>query len=198
MNKAYMRFMEKMGDWSNIINRNLVEILNKDIIPEVINIIMEDYAFSLNGVSDIKSKTAPEWYEDEFRDRLQKFKFVAITADGVKITNPDMKNFDFNDGLETVENILEGIVGRYVEISREDYIKVTKMQTYRGEYKDVYLIKYSPLVKKWEGILDKKLDIYPFSNTPPIDIFSRAEDFVEQGLDYWISVAIDKSEKELK
>lgn len=190
--------MRKIVDWHKVIDMNLVQILNKEAVPEVINIIMEDYNFFLNDVANPKSKLAPELYEDEFKKRLENFRFVDMMDTGVKFISPDMKNFDFSDELDVIENILEGIIGIYVEVDREDYVKAIKMQTYRGEYKDVYLIKYSSTVKSWEKALNKKFDKYPFSNSPPIDIFSRADDFIEKGLDEWISIAIDKSEKELK
>lgn len=197
MSKTYKRFMRKIEAWQKVIDNNLSDILNREVVPKIIDLVMEDYSFLLNGVADPKSKLAPELYEGEFRSRLEDFRFVEVTIDGVSITNPSMKNFDFSHELDVIENILEGVVGIYVEVSREDYIEATKMQTYRGEYKEVYLIKYTPTVKRWEINLDKKFDRYPFSNTPPIDIFGRANVFVEKNLDGWINNAIDKSEKHL-
>jgi len=194
MNKLIKK---KITGWRNVIAKKLVEILEDKAIPKAIELIVEDYRFNLNDVVKPKSLLAPERFEDEFRKRLERFEFISKHENGIKITYPDMENFDFSNELDTIRNILEGIAGHYVEVSRKDYAKATKRQTYRGEYRDVYLIRYTPLVRKWEEILDKKFDVYPFSNIPPIDIFGRAEDFIEKNLDNWIDEAVSIAEKEI-
>lgn len=182
---------KKITRWQNTVDKKLVEILEVEAIPKVIELVMEDYRANLFGIAKSKSLLAPEKFEDEFRRRLEGFDFIDKGT-------PDMVSFDFSGELESIQTILEGISGKYVEVERKDYTKATKKQTYRGEYKNVYLMRYTVEVRKWEKILDKKFDVYPFSNISSIDIFGRAEKFVTDNFDNWIDEAIEKSEKGFK
>lgn len=182
----------------NSINKNIIDIVESDTIPTVIDLIMDDYDFYLNDVSNPKSKLAPERYMDEFKERLEQFEYIVEDTKVIKIVLPDIENFDFKDGLEPIQNILEGIIGIYVEVERSDYIQATKKYTYRGKYLEVYLIRYTGEVRKWEKTLDKKFEKYPFSNTPPVDVFGRACEYVDGNLNTWIDTAINESKREVR
>jgi len=187
-----------VGDSTKQLEKSLIKILEETAVPMVKEIILKDYDNLLNDVANPKSLLAPERYMDEFEKRLNQFYFVRKTAKGVRFVSPDMENFNFRGILGPIETILEGLSGKYVEVELEDYRKATKKQTYRGEYRKVYLIKYSSEVKKWEKTLNKKFDEYAFSNTPPIDIFGSAEEFVKDDLDTWIEEAIIEAQREIK
>jgi hypothetical protein len=191
-------FKKKTIRWGRELRSKLVDILEEDAIPRIKDIIMEDYDFNLNDIANPKSKLAPDNYAGEFLKRLDDFDYIDLTAKGVRLTTPDMENFDFRDGLEPVETILEGMIGRYVEVEHDDYQRVTGRSTYRGKRMDVYLIKYTNEVRDWEKDLDKKFEEYAFSNSPPIDIFERAEIFVNENMEKWIDDAIKKSQKEFE
>lgn len=196
MNKEIKK---KIKNWTKEIGNNLIDILEREAIPVAREIIMEDYDFNLNDVANPKSRLAPEKFEDEFRDRLYEFEYIGKTIrGGVKVICPDMSNFNFMGSLRTIENILEGIVGIYVEVSREEYIKATKKQTYQGRRDEMFLIRYTAEVRKWEKILDRKFERYPFSNFPPVDIFTRSCQYIEENLDVWIDDAINKSKRGIK
>jgi len=196
---VYKEIKKKIKNWTKDINDNLVDILEREAIPVAREIIMEDYDFNLKDVANPKSKLAPERFEDEFRNRLYDFEYIGkTTRGGIKVICPDISNFDFRGSLRTIENILEGIVGIYVEVERIEYVKATKKQTYRGRRDEMFLIKYSAEVRKWEKILDRKFERYPFSNFPPVDIFTRSCKYVEENLDKWIDDAIDKSKRGIK
>lgn len=187
---------KKIKNWTKEINNSLIDILERDAIPTAREIVMGDYGFNLNDVANPKSKLAPEGFEDEFRGRLYEFEYIGKTPrGGLKVICPDMNNFDFRGRLQTIENILEGIVGTYVEVNRKDYVQATKKETYQGRRDEVFLVRYTAEVRKWEKMLDKKFDPYAFSNTPPIDIFTRSCQYIEENLDGWIDDAINESKR---
>ena len=184
--------------WARTLQKTLEDVLEEKAVPRLKEIILEDYDFELKDIANPKSKLAPERFQGEFSNRLDDFDYVDIEFKGVKFITPDMYNFDFRDGLEPIENILEGMVGKYVEVEHRDYVRATGRQTYRGKRSEVYLIRYTTEVRNWEKSMDKKFDPYAFSNTPPLDIFSRADQFVSDTMDMWINEAVEKSQKEFK
>lgn len=186
---------KEIKKWTEDIRKNLVVILMETAVPRLKELILEDYDFNLNDIANPNSKLAPENYLDEFSKRLDGFEYIDPEFKGFRFITPDMHNFDFAGELETIESILEGIVGRYVEVEHEDYVKATNKKTYRGERKEVYLVKYTRHVRDWEKDIDKKFEEYAFSNAPPIDIFSRANEFVEENMDDWITESINKFKK---
>jgi len=190
---------KKIKSYNKDIFDNLTEDLRLNVIPAAREIIIEDYDFSLNDIANPKSKLAPERFMDEFRRRLDDFEYIGKTSrGGVKIICPDMDNFDFRGSLQTIKNILEGIAGIYVEVERRDYVQATKKETYQGRRDEVFLVRYTAEVRKWERMLDKKFEPYAFSNTPPIDIFTRSCKYIEDNLDGWIDDAINKSTRGIK
>jgi hypothetical protein len=182
------------------IEKGLEEEFEDKLGKKVKEIILEDYDFQLNGVANPRSKIAPERLMSEFTDRLEDFEFVKKIDDGIEITTPNMENFPFYGRLRPLENILEGLAGKYVEIEGRDYRRASGRLTYRGKHirTDVtYLFKYNSEVVEWEKALSKKFELYPFSNTPPIDIFSNADKFIEDNLDEFIDCVLEESEKKL-
>lgn len=182
--------------WTKTVQKNLINILEDKAIPRLKDIILEDYSFELNDVANPKSTLAPEKYMAEFSKRLDSFDYIDKKFRGIKFITPDMENFDFRAGLEPIETILEGMIGRYVEVARNDYSRATGKQTYKGMREEVYLIKYTAEVRTWEKKLDKKFEEYAFSNTPPLDIFGRGNEFIAENLGKWVDDAIKKSQKE--
>jgi len=196
---VYKELKKKIKNWTKDIDSNLVSILEREAIPTARELVMEDYGFNLNDVANPKSKLAPEKFEGEFRRRLEDFEYIGkTTRGGVKIICPDMENFDFRGSLKTIENILEGMAGNYVEVERTDYVQATKKETYQGRRDEVFLVRYTAEVRKWEKMLDKKFEPYAFSNVAPIDIFTRSSKYIEDNLDEWIDDAIDKSKRGIK
>ena len=44
--------------------------------------------------------------------------------------------------------------------------------------------------------LGKRLVRYPFSNSPPIDVFSAGSKYVDKNIDSWVKTAIESSKNE--
>jgi hypothetical protein len=199
----YDIIFRKIEDWSDkVYINNFIELLEKECIPRIKDIILEDYGFSLLDIADPKSRLAPERFLSEFQNRLEDFEYIRIVSRskrGVRkivFSVPDMENFDFSGKLRTIENTLEGMVGKYVEISKEDFLKATGRKHLGPD--DPFLEKRTAKVRGWEKKLDRRFPDYAFSNMSPIDIFSRAEQFYDENIDRWSEMAEKKSNKELK
>lgn len=189
-----------VGKYNKALRKEIVEVFQREAVPKIVDIIMEDYNLNLNGVANPKSKLAPEYLMDEFQNRLLDFSFVVVRVEKVKFVLPDIENFPFHGKLRPIQNILEGMTGRYVEVAGKDYRAATGKQTYKGKYirKDVVYLFKQREARSWEKMLKKKFDIYVFSNTPPIDIFGTAQKFVEDSMDKWIGEAIKQSQRGIK
>lgn len=189
-----------VGQYNKALQKKIVEVFGEEAVPKIIDIIMEEYDLSLNGVANPKSKLAPEQLMDEFNNRLLDFNYIGKQTGKVSLIIPDIENFPFHGKLRPIQNILEGMTGRYVEVDGRDYRQATGKQTYRGKYirKDVVYLFKQREARPWERIVKKKFDIYVFSNTPPIDIFGHAQIFVEDNMDKWINEAIIQSQRGIK
>lgn len=175
----------------------------KDIVREVLGkatagiekSIMDEYDSNLvDVVTDRNSKTNPNFYREEFEDRLGEFEYVALKGNQMSLIVPTVETFNFSGRLRVIETVMNGVVGTYVEMNTEDYLKVFGKKPINEEPFDeatsskemIYLIKYDKEVKRAERTLNKKFVNYPFSNMPPIDIFPAAQKFVDENKSVWM------------
>lgn len=189
-------------DLSNIVEKEIFFILTEKAIPEFLANINDVYESTLNDiVSDSNSKTRPELFKTTFMERLNNFNFLETQGGKITFKTPDMETFDFSGKLRILQTIMEGIVGQYVEISGEDYLKVfgkkkidiDPLDSEESDKNRIYLIKYSTALRKKEDELHKKFVKYPFSNMPPIDLFDTSNKFIETNLNTWIEEATQKA-----
>lgn len=176
---------------------------NIDIIKEI---IIEKYDEELTSVvTDRNSKTNPNLYRDAFITNLNEFIFIEEDSNDISLILPNIENFNFSGQLKVLETILSGLAGIYLEISEEDYVKAfgkkpineDPIDEYVPPADKIYLVRNTPAVRKAEKILGKKLVRYPFSNTPPIDIFGSAKKYVENNIEGWIEDSIKEAKKEI-
>lgn len=169
------------------LSGEITRILEEEVKPNIIKVIMDSYDDYLMGRPfNEDSRLRPEFYRSIFMDRLSEFNFIDYGVLKFSFKLPDMDSFDFDNGLELIKLILEGIPGKVSEISGEDYILAAKKQVYVGAYytgliyKDrSYLMDYNSadkLLKK----LNKDAILYPFSNQRPIDIFESAQELLSK------------------
>ncbi len=198
--------VQKIGSDLNIIIKSKLEEKFNLVAEEIKEIIMEEYDSELVGVvTDRNSKTNPELYRDEFIERLNKFTYMTIDGNQIKLIVPDMENFDFSGRLEVVESIMEGVAGLYVEMNEDDYkavfnkppVNTKPVDGYIAPKDRIYLVRYSNRIKRVEKELKKDFVKYPFSNTPPIKILDEAERFVNANINQWLKDTIDMANKEL-
>jgi len=201
--------------------KNTVKNINKSIakkfeyvfiseyIPEIIGTILADYDAKLvAAVTDRKSRTNPLYYRDEFQEALNNFEYVDTSDNQLKLVTPDIENFNWTQGkLHIIKNILEGTFGVYVEVDENQYVTMynKKPQSQMAPYdktvptkERIYLLRYTAELRNREIATFGRQTLvrYPFSNTPPIDIFSNAESFVDENLGKWVADIIGDSIKE--
>jgi hypothetical protein len=184
--------------FENIIEKELFFKLTSRI-DEVKGVIVDSYSQQLtNVVTDKRSKTRPEDYIEDFITRLDNFEYVTVTNGQVSFTVPDMANFDFSGKLRVIENILEGIVGQYVEVNGDQYAKIFGKSGVTKHLSDsslstkekIYLLKYNAFIRSKEKELKTNFVMYPFSNAGPMDIFKDVNDYVATQLPLWLKEAV--------
>ena len=187
-----------------------IDIRNKYIL-QIQELLINEYDSKLVGVvSDRQSKTNPVFYKEEFVDAIKNFEYLPPDSASENITFrvPDITNFPFNyKRLTVIKNILEGIVGTYVEVNEDQYVAMFKKKPVLEETYDktvaakerIYLLKYTAELQKREMAVFKRqiLIKYPFSNVPPINIFGSADEFVKENLKIWVDGAMKKALEDL-
>ena len=167
-----------------LMRDNLISYFSK-LRVEVIEIIMDDYNLMLNGVDiDRESKIKPEYYQDEFFDRLEFFDYIIEEDNKVSFRVPDSTTINLTD-LDVLGLIFEGVSGKYVTVTEKQFLiaslKIGSMHPVDSNARKqdwVYLVRFNSSTRvKLERFLSagKRLPLYAFSNSPPIDVFDDAE-----------------------
>ena len=201
--KLYDKSSKVMKD---LTKKHLITAIKNTAVPKIKESIISDYNMMLNGrVTDRRSRTAPEDYMDDFVSRLENFNYIKSDDIVVTLVVPDLNNFDFSGRLRVVKDILEGTAGSYVELDMDQLEQIYKKKPITVEYVDPFLPQKERLVKlrKTIDVINRlrsnRIEIvdYPFSNTPPIDIFSNTKEYVEKDLlSNLINSAIGAAKKE--
>ena len=177
----------------------------ENMVPEIKCAIIDKYDEELvDVVASRNSKTNPNLYRDEFIKRLDDFVFIEKGNNSITLVVPDEENFDFSGRLRIIEAIESGLAGTYVEMNEDDYkavfgkrpVNEDTVDDYTSPEERIYLVRYNSIIKKMEGVLNKKFEIYPFSNTPPISILSAGNEFVKKNIGNRIKKSLDDSIKE--
>lgn len=176
MNNFLDRSIDKL---ELLIKHNLREVLEEEAVPEIKNLILDAYEDKLEGVVESNyTNIIPETYKEDFITRLEDFEYIKEDDNNVSLSCPDIENFDFEDGLEFIYNIVTGMVGNYY-----------KVHSYKLGYKDEdYMFIVGEDSEVLEGINTDELELYEFSETE-VDIFSDAEEFVEENMSSWVDKA---------
>ena len=204
-----MKAVHKKAEQLNkLIQETYVFNLETYYIPRIQGIIMQEYDIELTGrVTDRKSRTNPIYYRDEFEEALLNFEWIERAGGAVKLVTPEINTFDWRQGrLRIIEKILEGLVGRFLEVDGQQYITMYEKPPI-GEPFDktvprkqrIYTLRATTAVKRrWIQSFPKKPMVdYPFSNQPPVDIFEAANKYVEEEIRGWIDEAIKEANKEI-
>ena len=201
--------MDVMKSVSKKVDSALKKNLNDTLInaiEEIKQIIIEEYDEELmSAKKDRKSKIDYDKYRNEFISRLNNFQFIKGNGNGIILDIPDMETFDFSDGLEIVQTMMEGLSGIYVEVNEKEYSyifgrkpKLTDAIDKSVASKDrVFLVRYIGNVRNAEKDLNTRFVRYPFSNIPPIDVLEAGDIFVRDNLDEWINNSIGRANKEV-
>lgn len=194
----------KLGSDMEALVRSALDLKLRKAAESAKQAIIDKYDEELvDVVTDRDSKTNPNFYRDDFIDRLNKFEFLTIEDGNPTIVLPDMENFDFSGRLSVIEMIMEGTAGLYVEVNQEQYVSIFKTLPTNQNPIDqtvapaerTYLVRYSSRVRAAEKANGKRFIPFYFSNTPPINIFVVGDEFVEKNIDTWINDAKEMATK---
>lgn len=169
------------------IMERIREELMEEFVTELKEMIMVEYDAELTGrVADRKSRTNPMFYREEFAEGLDEYEWLEEGTTYTILHVPDIATFNWRYGrLRVIENIVDGTAGTFVEVDEQQYIQMYgKLPRQSIAIYDktvprrqrIYLLRYSPSIQQREIATfgRQQLVSYPFSNTPPIDIFSPA------------------------
>lgn len=169
-------------------------------VKDIKELLMERYDTLNNFIVNNNSVANPELYRESFKKYIDEFSYLDKEDDNLVLNIPDIDTFDFSE-LNLIKHVLEGTSGNYVEISEEDVVKIDRSLVLNKEAIDVpgrgnfYLIRYTGEIKKAEKhILEKKLILFPFSNTPPLyeNVFGKVISKVDKNIDKWIDEALEE------
>ncbi len=192
-------------DFGSLSQKRFEKVLYNDAIPMLVDIIMSEYDLDLvSAVTSRDSRTNPVFYRSTFLERLEDFEFVSEQEKGLLLRTPDMENFDFSGRLKIIENILDGTAGVYVEVDEGQYVQMYNRQPRRTDVFDpdvpkkqrMYLLRLTEDVNNRLRRNNIKRIKFPFSNSPPIDIFSAADQFVESDMGRWIQYTIEDAKRD--
>jgi hypothetical protein len=198
VNKAVKTF----GD---ISKKRFTEVLYSQAVPMIVDTVMSSYDLELTAaVISRDSRTNPVLYRSIFLERLENFEFVIEQENGLLLRTPDMDNFDFSGRLRIIENILDGTAGVYVEVDEEQYVQMYNRQPRRTDVIDptvpkkqrIYLLRLTEDVNRRLRSNNIRRIKFPFSNSPPIDIFRAADQLVEPNMDRWIQYTINNARRD--
>ena len=189
------------------IRNKYLDLLDADLMDAYIDSVMAEYDSELVGaVTDRRSRTNPIIYRDEFRTALENFDYVKFDENTVKINLPEVDNFPWGTGrLRVIQNILEGIIGTYVEVDEEQYVAMFNKRPAIEPYdkttqqkQRIYLLRWNSNVQRlWSDKFPKETPVwYPFSNMPSIDIFYRPNVEFEDNLGELMPDLVRKATKE--
>ncbi len=194
--------------YDDLLKESYRQDLEDMYIPQIKESIMEQYDSELvDPVTARRSRTNPILYREEFEELLDNFEYIIEGDHSTTLKVPDMENFPWVVGrMRVIENILDGTSGLYVEVGEQQYVQMyhippktlTPYDETVPRAQRIYLLKYTPEVQKVEmEVFSREVLVpYPFSNTPPIDIFEPANKLVETNLKLWMADSIKSVSKE--
>lgn len=175
------------------MKHELDDIFKEEAVPKVKGLIMDNYINNLIGIVPRGQQARPEDYLEEFEERLNSFEFTKDAVARVVFVVPDMEKFDFSGNLKFLRYILEGMVGYYFIISREDYEYLGYTPpNLRDEY---YLVREDdPLMDDVLNTFGSDyLEPYAFSNSAPIDLFDGVSNYAKNNIKKLVMKAIKQA-----
>jgi len=175
------------------------------VVDRIKDLITDTYDKELSDVvSDQNSKTHPKLYIKDFTDRLDDFDYLNISNNEISIRTPDEDNFNFSGKLRIIEVIMNGLSGTYVEMDDNEFMLVFGKAPVTADIVEdssdssrIYLVKYDDVVKSREEALGKKFTVFPFSNTPPINIFEAGDKLLNDNINKWIEESIEEAKSDI-
>ncbi len=216
-----MRILATVSNKISNILPKYIEMEFEKFLPTLKDTYLDTYDKELSAtVTDRNSLANPEYFYDDYKDALEDFEYTSSSSDEegtITFYIPSEDTFDFSGRMGFIQLIVNGTSGKYYELSQEDFEILSRSRDIDEKVKRViynlpefftsttpkefrfYLVPSTGnLYKTIQGILGKKLILFPFSNKAPINIFEDGEDLFEDKIEDIISEAIDKALKEVK
>ena len=205
--------------FEDIIRKNITQIFSSIFLPKLIDVYLETYKKSLQDLEVSSDSLAnPEYFFEDYKNALNDFNYINFfNKYEFKFTLPDEDTFNFSGRLTFLNILNTCIFGDFYELPIQDYLYLLNRKDIGSSIKESLLdlhpisdsnnitefdfllidsnIKLLPIV---EQILNKKLVYFPFSNQPPIDIFSEGKIYFEDHSAGLINEIISKSIDDLK
>lgn len=201
--------MEKsVSKLDELIQDRYVENLENYYIPIMQDLILREYDVELTGrVTDRRSRTNPMFYRDEFEQALMDFEWIDVDVGKTTLMVPETETFNWRQGrLTVIENIVEGVIGRFMEVNGEQYVamygKNPAIQPFDKTVprkQRVYTIRITiDGQRRWNTAYAKQGIVeYPFSNQPPVNLFDTANTYADENISKWIEEAIKEVKREI-
>lgn len=204
-------------DLATLIPINLQSVLENEVAG-VKKVTLDSYEDNLLGVYIPKNSLSdPEKFYDEFKESVDRFEYIETNNTGGKSFNiPDIDTFDF-DNILVIKLILEGIAGTYRELPEKDLntllndkgisslIKrrlraLPDLFNGTASAKDRFTLvpTRGTFLKNIQAALGKGLVNFPFSNSPPLDIFEPVSSYVKDNIKSWTNKAVEMSTDKIK
>ena len=206
--KSMISVRKKVKELNDVIQDTFIAAMEDYHIPEIQNIILQEYDIELTGrVTDRRSRTNPIYYRDDFKAALLSFDYLDFNSKETTLITPETNTFNWRQGrLRVIQTIVEGAIGSFIEVDEEQYMtlfgKRPIIQPFDGTVplkERIYLLKWAgDTQRRWNEVFSNRSAVaYPFSNTPPIDIFDGANRYVQENMKKWIDEIIKDAQKEI-
>lgn len=200
--------MNKAKRQGRVLKASYMYELEREAIPSYIESVMLEYDTELVGmVTDRRSRTNPSIYREEFEEALENFNYILVGNNTTTIELPDMETFPWGSGrLRVIQNILEGIIGNFIEVDEEQYVALHDKKPIIEPYdktvprkQRIYLLKWnSNSNRRWNEVFPKNQPVrYPFSNMASIDLFSLPSMEFKRNIVEWMPGLIRRKIKEM-
>ncbi|MBV5346628.1 hypothetical protein JZU46_00125 [bacterium] len=164
-------------------------------------------------VTDKESLSNPEYFYMDYKKELEAFSYFDDVTDIEEFAfrTPTEDTFNLEDRLSFIKLLINGVAGDYYELPEADYNKLQlvvggdRFREYLSnmpkffnddtpqELRFYLLYHHEDLYRIVRQILSKNLVLFPFSNTPPIDLFGGSILFFEKELEGIINKSIATS-----
>jgi hypothetical protein len=204
MDRAALKRRVSVG-MDALVKKHLNLIFKNNAAPQIQEAILAEYDEELvDVVTDRRSRTNPNFYRSDFNEQLEEFEYIEDSGNTISLNVPDMENFEFVGRLKVIETIMQGTIGTYVEVDERQYLSIFNEKPKPHEVFDssvaprdrIYLVRYTKKVSNADKEQQLKLVEFPFSNTPPINIFEAGNVFAKENMDRWIREALEAAQKE--
>ena len=191
-----MNVVRELNNFASLFKKKLLLLYETELIPQVKEMIKDNYNEKLMGIVPEGSLGRPEDFYDQFMEKLNEFQFLKEDGANSEFNIPDRETFNFGQDLSFLQHVMEGMTGFYYLIPIGTYRLLG--YTPPDLRQSLYLVREDdPLMDDVRRILgDTFLEPYAFSNSPPINVFEGVEEYVDSVHEDFIERALAEAKNE--